>query len=681
MQKYISYIIIIVVGMIISHTVAAQQDDVQQGIVTFHKFERDTFFLRWSPTNASDWAACLDSGYYIDRKVGQGDWMQFGPYRPDFSRFTLPEQELGTQDLLLSLIYIESVPKEDFEESFPELLYSPEDIVNSRLEVVNFLISRHLHHILQTGLGEVMTDIKSSEDYTFIVRSACNSELKSEPIRFNTNLYISPPPVSLDANWANRQVELSWPTRAYAGHYYAYQLERSTDSLPYELIDSSRIMNLMDTSDLVIFHVYRRTEYLEDNDTEYAFRLRAFDYFGQLSEWSTEVRGVGVKEIGLSPTISYIDQLSGNHAKIRWTIEEPFVPLVAEWQIHIAKEWEGPYTLDTAGIAPHIREVSRPILYNSTFFRVIAIDLEGREAGSFPQMIMALDTTPPATPYDIQFTADTTGRIYLTWVQNEEADFYGYKVFASFDTLSPFVLRHEGFLSTSEFVDSIDLRSELPFIYYKIIAADERNNRSPYSDLIAVPIPDILPPLEPTLHSCITGKGQITLQWSHSLSTDVSIVRLFRRAIESDLSWTELAVWNYPDFDSTYVDETALPLIEYAYVMMTEDFTGYLSDPCSPMVCIALPDPQAFPLNQFSVAFTDDSDVQIDWNFPDIDIFQVEVFRKVNQDNWHLWRQLEPPLQSLKDKVAPESEHTYRIRIIFQDGSQTNFSAPKIIKS
>ena len=662
-------------------TLTAQQPQLQNNIVTFHKYERDSFFLRWSPVDAYDWINCLDSGYYIDRRIGQGTVTRLGPYRPDFTRFTLPEEELGVQDLLLSLIYIEGVPKEDVEESFPAEFYTPEDVLKTRLEVVNFLISRHLWHIQQVGLGEVFTDLVEGESYSFIIRSACDTSMQSTPIYFQAAQYIPPPSVPMEAVWANRQVELSWPTRAYGGYYYAYQLEQSFDGVDFFLIDSSRIMNLMDTSAQEIFHVYRRTVYLDDNDTEYFFRLRAFDYFGQLTEWCTEVRGKGIPEIGLSPTISYLDQLPDNSAKIRWIIEDTFFHLVTEWQIHVAQEWEGPYHIDTAGIDAKQREVIRPIPFGTTFFRVVAIDQEGRIAASFPQLIMALDTLPPATPYDIQFKTDTSGHIYLTWAPNDESDFYGYKVFASFDTLAPFVLRHQGYLPAPQFMDTIDLQSERPFIYYKILSADERNNRSPYSELVTVPIPDILPPIEPTLHSCAPDKGRIFLQWLPSISRDVAVVRLFRMGIETETSWQEVGSWYHPHFDTVFIDHGVVPLEEYAYVMMAEDFSGNLSDPGIPLVCLALPDYQSFPLNAFQVLLTDDGELTLNWQFPDNDIFQVEVFRKVNQGNWILWRQLQPPLTPLLDAVEPDKDHTFRIRITFQDGTQSDFSAPKMIKS
>ena len=91
---------------------------------------------------------------------------------------------------------------------------------------------------------------------------------------------------------------------------------------------------------------------------------------------------------------------------------------------------------------------------SSNFFRVVALDDQGKEVPSLPQLVMSFDTIAPAPPTNLKSEIVDSNMVSITWDRNREKDLYGYKVFYTIDTLSEWFLAHDTFLTAPFFIDS-----------------------------------------------------------------------------------------------------------------------------------------------------------------------------------------------------------------------------------
>ena len=71
----------------------------------------------------------------------------------------------------------------------------------------------------------------------------------------------------------------------------------------------------------------------------------------------------------------------------------------------------------------------RPLPYEDNYFRIAAVDINGKEHSSFPMLVTHLDTLAPEIPQNLKGSIDSLGIVHLSWSKNYEKDFYGYKVF------------------------------------------------------------------------------------------------------------------------------------------------------------------------------------------------------------------------------------------------------------
>lgn len=660
----------------------------QGNLQTYHKYEKNQLLIRWSPGSGDAWAAALEKGYILKKyENGALVYQSETPILPIYTKTYSPTY--GDEDRFLfdRLVNLDKADPAEVEESYPARDFTPSQRNEARLTTVNFLISSDFNYILDMGLGFLDTKITPGKNYRYTIESADpalaeNTGLKGQ-FDFSPKTYTPPVPPDLTATWDNRRVDLKWNTLRYKNNFYAYSLEKSDDGRIFIPMDSTVIINPYDTSAVKEFHDLIIADYFDNNTDLHYYRLYSHDYLGGRSQKYSEVVGKGKIRIGLSPAIEDIKQIPGNKAHIKWSILEQFEHLVHHWDVFVAEEWEGPYVRDTSNLKTSTREIKRPIRYGSTYFRIEAVDQEGRSYSSFPQMMMAMDTTAPARPIEVTYTADTTGIITLNWKKNYEKDFLGYKVFASYDTSVQYVLRHERFLSGPTFRDSIGLKTEKKYIYYQIIAVDERNNRSPYSDRITIPIPDILPPEEPQFTVIQPGKGRIYLNWAPSSSEDVVSQSLFRRNTDKEQAWTLLREWSKSDLAVSYIDSTVSGFDNFAYLLSVKDASGLTSPPSQPVILSPYPDHRKFGVDQFKVRWiADEKDKQkkqkfvaVSFQFPWNDLFEVILYKQKDNEQPSVLRSFETPTKEYIDKnIEKGHTYTYFIRVTFNDGDQSNYS-------
>ncbi len=667
--------------LLLLHTCTLSNLSAQESprLITFHKYQQDSLYFRWSPREASDWQKHLKTGYVVQKFEGSKLVRESEPIVPTYV-YNQPyfQPDVEYYSIINSLFNIDQVEEEYVKETFPPEQFTEEEVLVSRLVLINFYITRNFEFILRAGMGFADDSIRQSVNYKYVIKAAADPELRSDTIFFNTASYVPAPAVPMEAEWGNRRVKLRWSSRQFKPYYYAYTIERSDDGVKFLPLEDDIIINPMDTSALEIFHHMEWSDDFENNTDLKYYRLYGHDYFGHISELYSEVKGQGRDEIGLSPTIDRSDQLSGNLVHLKWSIPEKFENLVQSWRIYVGTGWDGPYVPDTLGLPSNTREMKCSIPFDAAYFRVVAVDEYEREYSSFPRLVMSLDTIPPAVPAEIEYEIDSMGVLNLKWKTNDETDFLGYKVFSSYDTSANFILRHEYFIPEAKFTDSIALNTEKKYVYYKLISVDERNNRSAFSELIRVRIPDKIAPTEPQFHEFLPGKGVIYLKWHPSPSDDVVKQTLYRRAIDSEPGWRLISEWSGDEIVYEYLDKGLEAFVDYAYILNVTDEGGLVSEPSTPVILHAFPDYSAFPLDDFRVERGDRDSVRVLFDFPAKDVFRVDVYKNQLGEKPYLWRAVDDGRKELRDDdIKAENQYQYQIKVVFKDGTQTGYSGVK----
>lgn len=657
----------------------------QDQLRVYTKYSDDTLLVRWKPLDPAVWGELLPQGYIVRRYENSiGD--NYAEYRIKHNFSGLPDF-LDDEDplfLISRIINIHLVDQADFDETFPKDEYSDEDVLLARSEILNHLLHRSFQYTLDAGLGFMDTSVRENTDYIYRIfgNFPNDSLVLLDEFTFNTKNNEPPPVVTLNAGWSDRKVELVWTTMLGKEYYYGYSIEKSFDGEYFFPYDSSIIVNPYDTSALEVHNLMAVTDYLPSNDTTVYYRLYFHDYFGAKSENYSEVAGTGVDVIGLSPLLHTIRQAKGNKAHLKWSILPKFEHLVHSWRIYVGEQWEGPYFPDSTDIHSDEREALRPIPFKAAYYRVVAVDTFGMEHSSFPQLVVSLDTIAPEVPVNLTYEIDTSGILLLKWDMNQEDDFLGYKVFSSYDSLGQYILRHDYFIPESMFRDTIGLYTETRYVYYKIIAVDDRNNRSEFSEILKIPIPDILPPIQPRFHTFEPQKGKIALAWHPSESEDVVKQSLYRRQAGNDVHWNLVKEWMLPDIDTSYYDADVIPLVDYSYILKVTDITALVSEPSEHVTVYAFPDYDNFPIDSFEIDVSAaDCKIRINFDFPMGNIYELALYKGAEGNKESLFKTFHQPVSIFCDnKVEEGKKYSYRLRIIFKDGTKSKFSQRKIIQ-
>ena len=259
------------------------------------------------------------------------------------------------------------------------------------------------------------------------------------------------------------------------------------------------------------------------------------------------------------------------------------------------------------------------------YYIVHAVDTAGNRAASDHAYGMVWDTIRPAAPTGLAAGVDSAGVVRLRWSASPEADVIGYKVLTADSLEHEFSLLTGTHLRATTFVDTIELRTTTPYVYYRVLAVDHRFNYSELSEPLAVRRPDVLPPNSPVWRRYEVTDSAIELAWSPSRSADVIEHRLYRRA---DGAPEELLA-TLGVSAAAYRDTALVAGRGYAYRIAAVDDVGHVSAPTQPVYLEAprlAPKPLAVELTIVDA----DGVPELRWSLvdtPAAEVARAEVFR------------------------------------------------------
>ncbi|MBQ9638980.1 MAG: hypothetical protein IJV22_05440 [Bacteroidales bacterium] len=313
-----------------------------------------------------------------------------------------------------------------------------------------------------------------------------------------------------------------WPAEPDSGTYYAYG----------DSVATWMLTEVIHVDSLGLTSTYR-------------YRVRAFDAFGELTEWRESNNFKMVDMIPPSqPLIDVILPEENRICKISWKkygIEPDFMGYV----VTFSPDLEGPWN-NVSGLLPtnvHSYTDSTADVRGRGYYRIFAYDTAGNISFSAAMLNHIEDVIPPAQPQGLAaISADTLGLVYIEWRANHEADLMAYKVYFANQLDHEFIERSAGYIyGDTTFLDTVDMTSLTNVIYYYVIAVDRNHNYSQPSDTLRVRLPDIIPPGVCVLESLNQSGDSIELEWRPSVSTDVEMYYVYRRP-KGAAQWENVAL-------------------------------------------------------------------------------------------------------------------------------------------
>lgn len=647
---------------------------MSQDIKLYHKVSNDHLVLRWMPYDVQVWKDGIANGYQLTVTDSKEQLVL-----DTLIRNSLKENYKASEDLesLYASAYHEQLIQ-DYLRDHPDTTIVTE-FSDTILHQTFLLISAKNRTLLENAGLLISFPIETAETYNVKLSSPSTSRSKEVTKVIVPSMYQSPSIPELTSKWNDKSVDLAWTTKGTKESFMFYNLYRSEDGASWQMIDSL-YANFYEESDEPSLLYIKPKKELPTNDTTYYFKIHAIDFFGDETEEYSMVSGMGSKGINVSPFFENVEQLRSNEAKMTWKIPKESGRLVEEYRVYVAEDYEGPYILDSAGIAPEVRSVTRPIPFRSAYFRVAAVDRNENEYSSFPQLVMSVDTIAPAIPRDLEYEIDTLGHLTIQWSSNDEEDFIGYKLFMGYDTTVDMTLAHNGYLTQPIFRDTIELKTTNRKIYYKAISVDRRNNRSDFSRRLTVIKPDVLPPVEPQFIDVKSGPGSIDMKWYLSISKDVVEQRLFRKRRDTDQAWELIKIWSL-DYDSTYADTGLEAYVDYAYTLTVIDSAGNESAPAHPVISFATPDNRGFDLEDWKLGLQGGTAAKISHDLDISNVDRIYIYRKKEDESIYNIGNIGPEELIYLDKGLDKGKrYAYAIKVMFKSGIESQLSEFKTIQ-
>ena len=240
-----------------------------------------------------------------------------------------------------------------------------------------------------------------------------------------------PKPKDLYATFGDKLVMLSWNYRLLKDYYTSYFIERADRGGTFKRLLNLPVANLNSKGNSTPSKMFY-TDTIPLNNRSYAYRVRGITCFGEVSPPSDVVNGEGAELLAYVPSITKSDFLNDSTVTITWEIADQGKRLIDHYELNwSANAKTGTYKTVNKNIPPTLREVSYNKLLAANYFTITAVGMQGSKRTSFPYLVQAADTVPPASPTGLTATIDSSGHVLLKWKANTEPDLFGYTILRS----------------------------------------------------------------------------------------------------------------------------------------------------------------------------------------------------------------------------------------------------------
>ncbi len=328
---------------------------------------------------------------------------------------------------------------------------------------------------------------------------------------------------------------------------------------------------------------------IRDHPTTYA--IASIDLFGRAStpkrvpvSLGDLARAVVPAGVGVTP--------GTNSATITWSpVTQPGVSgYVVERSLFIA----GPYeALTPDGLPPDATRFESDGLSPATsyFFRVRVFDGDGNLGKpSLPVKTTPLAAGPPAAPQNLAADVGVT-RVALTWNEADTPAAAGFFIFRRLDGQETWMQLNDTITQEPMFYDRFERGAfNRAKVFYRVQAVGYDNQRSAFSDDVAVTFGDVVPPAPPVISSVNGDNGLARLDFAPAAPEEGSTGFVVLRADDERRPGTPIGDV-LPGTARAYDDRDAAAGSTHWYEVVAIDDAGNRSDLSNRVaITVAAPD-------------------------------------------------------------------------------------------
>jgi len=665
--------------------------------------------LRWAPDDYKSWIYGNQQGYRVTRTTLAEAGNELNVAAQNASRFVMADQLLPMPEMQwktladtnhLAVIAAGSLYSPVFETPGPAEIapegYDENETQANRFSFGLFAADQFLDIAMGMALGFVDTAITTGAVYqykvSFAKTSSRNVHISGEiTVPANQRIRLAPPS-DLTAQCRNQGVRLKWNRFQVDTLYSAYYVERSEDSgATFTRINQSPLIYITPEGTYDPFMYY--VDSLENNETEYSYRVRGKTPFGELGPPSDVVSGKGKRaSLTTPPGIVFMEELPDQAGLLMgWIVDSAAIGRMQGFNLYESLEKAGPPTKVNTDLIPAVTRqfiVDRP--RHGYYYQVGLIDDTGYELMSTAKLVMLRDDYPPVAPTGLYGKMDTSGTAVMIWTRNPEEDLQGYRVYTGNNESGYFAELTYLPVSDTIYQHTYSMNTLHEAEFFRVRAIDLRGNYSEFSNPSKITRPDLLPPTPPAFTKVRSARAFVYLHWANSSSRDVVRHTLERRALNEE-NWHQVAIFSAVNSDySEFSDSTTVAGSQYDYRITATDQNG-LSSTSQTTRAGKIKNGRRGTIRDFSGAFDDEQDkLLLSWQYAHLhEVDRFLLYRSFAGEPISLYKTLDvnaPGMRMQSDTAWFESaversgkRFQYRLLAISKDGGYSDLTDPLFV--
>jgi hypothetical protein len=640
--------------------------------------KKNEILLRWAPANKKIFDVAIVNGYKITRTDNTGDKVVIHPaLKPLAKEDTAWLSILKRNDnavFAVNAIY-QNKPKAG--------LPLKEQQDNETMVYNMFLLSCNFDAEVAKASALFFKDdsFDPTRRYTYKIEvNGLSPALKLVPGSINVKageLSKNPPINNLNGIFKNKSVRLKWKATDFTANYSAYNVERSKDSINYEKLNKAPVILLSsqyEKNKQFIFYL----DTFPTTKEKYFYRIKGINHFGELSDGSNVVSGIGYEPVNSSPLIDSIKVINNQKVFLHFRMEDKKEnDKPKEYIVLRSKKDRGVYAKVFSSVTPADYTDEKP--ESANYYKIGAITYNNDTLYSFSYLAIISDTIPPAPPKNLKAVVDMKGNVTLTWDKSPESDFKGYKILKTNALHEEFVQINKEFIKEPKFSDKLNLKTLTRTIYYSLVATDKRYNNSDKCAPVEVKRPDTIAPVKPILTKLELLEKGIKINWINSSSEDVKYYVLYR-STELQGKDTRIKEWQAKDSLNFLIDTTVTPGIGYKYRLLVSDDDDNISISNNPYLKFETGYRKKLADVKFSVDRTQKT-ISLRWNYNEKDIEKYVLYRAKKGGTLTIIKTLSGNNSEYTDKTPNIGNvYEYRIKPVFASGAEGIISDPVIVE-
>jgi fibronectin type 3 domain-containing protein len=685
-MKKVYYIIVFLFAYTISF--AQSQDTATVRIMA--REQNDRVLLRWGVDRAVEWHRSNQYGFTLEKFLFSKDGQRLDQPQLLWSKNIKTEPYEAWEQIVQEDNYAAIIAQALFGESFLVEEGSQgkiADIINlseeleQRFSFSLLAADMSFQAAVKAGWGYTDTEVKKGEVYIYRIATAVPkeiAEIESSATLVNIELFEPlPKPMDLTGIWGDKNVLLTWDYQSYKNLYTSYNIERSEDGKNFTALSETPLVNVNDKPDAPAKRMYY-IDSLAQNDKKYYYRVYGISSFGEKSSYSDIISGAGIEDLLHTPAIvNYTFTEQENEAIIEWEFPKEGEKNVEKFQLNHSLD-DKRYKVVVDNISPDKRKLKYSGLDPSNYFTITAIGKNNQSRTSFSALVQPIDSIPPVPPIQLKGEIDSIGIVRIAWKPNEEKDLLGYRIFRgnleeeeySQITIEP--------VSTAYYVDSVNINSLNPKVFYRVVAVDHRFNNSGFSEILAVEKPKIIPPTSPVFKSYSVENGEVYLGWVLSSTQGNIKHQLFRKPEGAEI-WEKILETR--DTITAYKDQKVQKNKVYNYIIKAVNEVGLESSP-SPELTIKVVNlrPTEIIKEIRHIVSRERNYIELFWSVNQKEqIEEFTIYKNNKESEPTTWKILPGNLTRIVDtNINPGKTYIYHIRATLKDGTYSNVKSIEV---